>query len=158
MCKKVNITMKNIIKKKPVIAAEEESTEDISDLTAKAIGAGAVKPQDVFGIEGFNPMFAGWNTDQIQLVFGLLTGEEDSDVDEDAQTEIIDIFTTELELRTNLKEWRLYRKAFPEGERFLLQELRLDSAKPYYLTQRIFRGKQKALVALRNVRETGELE
>jgi hypothetical protein len=139
--------MKNIKKITKQTSVEPEDSEDNQT---------EARPKDVTYIEGFNPLFQGWNTDQVQLVFDALTGEED--IDEDAITEMVDNFTTELELRTNLKPWRLFQKKFPEGVRYLLQELRLDSAKPYYLTQRIFLGKQKALMALREVRETGELE
>jgi hypothetical protein len=137
--------MKNIIKRTAVAVNAEEGTE--------------ARPKDVTYIEGFNPMFRGWDQEEIEIIHTMLTVEGNpEDVDEDALTELVDKLTVELELRTSLKEWRLYQKAFPEGTRFLLQQLRTDRENPYYLTQRVFIGKQKALKALRDVRETGELK
>jgi hypothetical protein len=142
--------MKSIIKHR-VKAVEAEETETETEQTE-------ARPKDVTYIEGFNPMFENWEQEQIEIAYAMLTGESTEEVDEDALTELVDKFTTELELRTNLKEWRLWKKTFPEGERYLLQELRTDTSRPYYLTQRVFIGKQKALKALHNVRDTGELE
>lgn len=53
-------------------------------------------------------------------------------------------------------EWILIKKTFPEGVRYLLQQRRIDATKPYYLTQRIFRYRGKALDALHTALKTGK--
>ena len=139
--------MKNITKK-TVVGKVDEAEEE----------AALPEVKDVSYIEGFNPMFQHWDQAEIEIAYALLTGESTEAIDDDALIELTDKFTTELELRSDLKEWRLWKKNFPEGIRYLLQQLRLDSTRPYYLTQKVFIGKQKALKALHDARKENESE
>jgi hypothetical protein len=56
------------------------------------------------------------------------------------------------------QEFILLRKLFVEGPRYLLQEIRRDASKPYYLTQRIFVSRDKAVQALLSARRTGQID
>jgi hypothetical protein len=57
----------------------------------------------------------------------------------------------------NIDEWIIVRKIFSFGVRYLLQTRRMDATKPYYLTQRIYMSKYKAITVLEHARRTGVL-